>query len=115
MAYEPPRLKPGRRLTNDRRCQTAGTWLQCNHMIVTTRIVRIGNSRGIRVPKLLLDRAALSEEVEIQAEPGRLVVRGVKRPRAGWAVAARAMHERMDDVELDVPTTSRFDRSGWKW
>ncbi len=84
-------------------------------MTVTTRIVRIGNSRGIRVPKLLLDQAALSGEVEIQAEPGRLVVSGVKRPRAGWAVAARAMQERMDDVELDALTTSRFDRSGWKW
>ena len=84
-------------------------------MTVTTRIVRIGNSRGIRVPKVLLEQAALSDEVEIQAEPGRLVVSGVKRPRAGWAVAARVMHERADDIELDAPTTSQFDRSGWKW
>jgi antitoxin MazE len=84
-------------------------------MTVTTRIVRIGNSRGIRVPKLLLEQAALTGEVEIQAEPGRLVVSGVKRPRAGWAVAARAMHERNDDAELDTPTTTRFDRTSWKW
>jgi antitoxin MazE len=84
-------------------------------MTVTTRIVRIGNSRGIRVPKLLLDQAALSDEVEIQAEPGRLVVSGVRRPRAGWAVAAQAMHARGDDVELDAATPTRFDRSSWKW
>jgi antitoxin MazE len=84
-------------------------------MTVTTRIVRIGNSRGIRVPKLLLDRAALSDEVEIQAEPGRLVVSRIRRPRAGWAIAARTMHERKDDVELDAPTETRFDRSSWKW
>jgi antitoxin MazE len=84
-------------------------------MTVTTRIVRIGNSRGIRVPKLLLDQAALSDEVEIQAEPGRLVVSGVRRPRVGWAVAAQAMHAGGDDLEVDAATPTRFDRSSWKW
>ena len=37
-------------------------------MIATARIVRIGNSRGIRVPKSLLDEAQLSEEVELHAD-----------------------------------------------
>ena len=50
-----------------------------------TRIVRIGNSRGIRVPKILLDQAQLPDEVELHAEPGRLVVKGTRRPRTGWA------------------------------
>jgi antitoxin MazE len=48
-----------------------------------TRIVRIGNSRGIRVPKILLDQAQLPDEVELHAEPGRLVVQGARRPRIG--------------------------------
>ena len=84
-------------------------------MMVTTRIVRIGNSRGIRVPKLLLDQAALPDEVELRAEPGRLVVSAAQRPRAGWAVAARKMCERDDDVLLDSPTSTRFDQANWKW
>ena len=84
-------------------------------MTTTTRIVRIGNSRGIRVPKLLLDRAALPNEVELRAEPGRLVVSAAHRPRAGWAAAARKMRERGDDVLLDAPTPTRFDRTSWKW
>ena len=58
-----------------------------------TRIVRIGNSRGIRVPKILLDQAQLPDEVELHAEPGRLVVQTTRRPRTGWAEAARAMAE----------------------
>jgi len=84
-------------------------------MTAKTRIVRIGNSRGIRVPKLLLDLAQLPDEVEVRAEPGRLVVQGVRRPRAGWAEAARAMQERQHDILLDGSTATRFDRTEWKW
>lgn len=84
-------------------------------MVATTRIVRIGNSRGIRVPKLLLDQADLPDEVELRAEPGRLVVSAAKRVRDGWAAAAQTMRERGDDMLLDSGTATRFDRSDWKW
>jgi antitoxin MazE len=84
-------------------------------MTTKTRIVRIGNSRGIRVPKVLLDEAQLPDEVELHAEPGRLVVRAARRPRAGWAEAARAMNERGDDGLLDKPTATHFDREEWEW
>lgn len=84
-------------------------------MVVTTRIVRIGNSRGIRVPKLLLDQADLPDEVELRAEPGRLVVSAAKRVRDGWAAAAQTMRERGDDMLLDAGTATRFDHSDWKW
>ncbi|HSC08300.1 MAG TPA: AbrB/MazE/SpoVT family DNA-binding domain-containing protein, partial [Steroidobacteraceae bacterium] len=84
-------------------------------MTTKTRIVRIGNSRGIRVPKLLLDQAALPDEVELRAEPGRIVVSAASRARSGWAAKARAMHDRGDDQMLDPGTGTRFDRSDWRW
>ena len=84
-------------------------------MIAKTRIVRIGNSRGIRVPKVLLEQAQLPEEVELQAEHGRLVVRAARGPRVGWAEAAKAMHERGDDQLLDAQTATRFDDKDWQW
>jgi antitoxin MazE len=84
-------------------------------MIAKTRIVQIGNSRGIRVPKLLLDEADLPEEVELHAEPGRLVVRSAKHPRAGWAEAARAMKIRGEDTMLDPAAPTKFDDEDWKW
>jgi antitoxin MazE len=84
-------------------------------MATRTRIVRIGNSRGIRVPKALLDQAQLPEEVELYARRGRLVVRGARRPRTGWAEAAKAMRERAHDALLDAPTATRFDEEGWTW
>ena len=80
-----------------------------------TRIIRIGNSRGIRVPKVLLEQAQLPEEVELHAEPGRLVVRAARRPRTGWADAARMMRQCNDDQLLDEPTSTRFDEEEWEW
>jgi antitoxin MazE len=78
-------------------------------MITKSRLVRIGNSRGIRVPKLLLDDADLPDEVELRAEPGRLIVSAPTRPRAGWAAKARAMHRRREDAPLESVTATRFD------
>ena len=45
------------------------------------RIVKTGDSRGIRIPKMLLDEADLPEEVELRALPGRLVIQAVRRSR----------------------------------
>lgn len=84
-------------------------------MATKTRIIRIGNSQGIRVPRALLEQAQLPEEVELQAQPGRLIVRAARRPRAGWAEAARLMRERAHDQLLDQPTATRFDEEDWTW
>ena len=84
-------------------------------MITKTRIVQIGNSKGIRVPKVLLEYAQLPNEVELQAEHGRLIVRAAQGPRAGWAEAAKAMHARGDDQLLDDTTSSQFDDKEWRW
>ena len=86
-----------------------------SRMATKTRIIQIGNSRGILVPKALLDQAQLPEEVELQAVPGRLIVRGSKRPRAGWAAAARDMRARGDDYLLDILRPTWFKQEKWDW
>ena len=67
------------------------------------------------MPRALLEQAELPEEVELHAQPGRLIVRAPSRPRAGWAEAAAAMHERGDDGPLDEALPTRFDRDEWTW
>jgi antitoxin (DNA-binding transcriptional repressor) of toxin-antitoxin stability system/antitoxin component of MazEF toxin-antitoxin module len=52
------------------------------------RIVRIGNSQGIRIPKLLLEQTGLTDEVELEVEGDCLVVRSPGRPRAFPATLA---------------------------
>ena len=67
------------------------------------------------MPKALLDQAQLPAEVELYAEPGRLLVRAARRPRAGWAAAAKAMRIDGADRLLDKPTATRFDEKEWQW
>jgi hypothetical protein len=64
---------------------------------------------------MLLDEADLPEEVELHAQPGRLIVQAVRRPRSGWANAAERMRTRGDDVLLDEATATTFDHEEWKW
>lgn len=73
------------------------------------RSVPFGNSRGICIPKSLLEQAGLGDDVELHAEAGRIVIEAVNRPRAGWAEAAQLMAARGCDGLLDPPTTTRFD------
>ena len=80
-----------------------------------SRLVRIGNSRGVRLPKPLIEEAGLEEEVEVRVRRGAVVISSSRQPRAGWAEAARQMRERGDDGLLEEPTATRFDDEGWRW
>ena len=81
-----------------------------------TRIVRIGNSQGVRIAKHLLDQTGLREEVEIEAEGNHLVIRPLAGPRAGWQEAFQAMAETGDDELLDADlVANRWDEEEWQW
>ena len=82
---------------------------------VRTQIIKIGNSRGIRIPKPLIDQAKLGNEVEIAVQKGQLVIRPVARPRSGWDEQFRVMAEHGDDQLLDKPVPTKWDRSDWVW
>ena len=79
------------------------------------RLVQIGNSRGIRIPKPFIEQAGLTEEVEIEVRDGAIVITARVAPREEWAQAAKRMHEAGDDALLDPPTATRFDEEEWTW
>ena len=79
------------------------------------KIVRIGNSRGVRLPKALLDQCRFEEDVEIETRGGAIVIRPVQAPRAGWEEAFKEMAKRGEDLLLDEETPTRFDEGEWKW
>lgn len=81
-----------------------------------TKIIRIGNSQGVRIPKLLLEQAGLTGEVDLHVEGQQLVIRPAQHPRAGWDEAFRQMAERGDDKSLDDDhSLSSWDDEGWEW
>jgi antitoxin MazE len=81
---------------------------------VQARIVAIGNSQGVRIPKPLLEHAGLGGEVELHAETGRIVIAAARRARAGWAEAAAQLHARGEDGLLETPSAT-FDAEEWEW
>lgn len=82
-----------------------------------TRLVKIGNSRGIRLPKSVIEQAGLDDEVELEIQDDGLVIKASKDPRAGWAEACRQMHEHGDDALIDgpLPSLTKFDEKEWEW
>lgn len=79
------------------------------------RIVRIGNSRGVRLPKALLEQSGLGEEVELRVQPGAILIQSASRPRAGWEDAARRLAEEEPAGLLDPSTPTTFEASEWRW
>ena len=75
-------------------------------------LVKVGNSRGIRLPKALIDEAGLTGDVDIHAEPGLITVRPLQSPRKGWAEAVIA---EPSEGLLDDPTPTEFDEHEWEW
>jgi len=79
------------------------------------RIVRVGNSRGIRIPKPLIEQTGLGDDVEIVVQGNAIVISPVGRPREGWVEAFRAMATHGDDELLDVTRPTRWDEDEWRW
>ena len=82
-------------------------------MLITIR--RLGNSRGILIPKPLLKQAGLADEAEILLEGNTLIVRRPKRiPRQGWAEASRKLAASGDD-KLVWPEFANEADADLKW
>lgn len=79
------------------------------------RLVRIGNSRGVRLPKPMIEEAGLADEVELVVREGAILIASTQRPRTGWAEAAKRLHAAGDDSPLDPAPATRFDEEGWEW
>ena len=83
-----------------------------------TQIVKIGNSQGIRIPKIMLEESHISKDVEIIAEHEQIIIRSLNKSRAGWEEAFKAMAQNKDDTLLDeehLPSQSTWDADEWEW
>ena len=83
---------------------------------IKTRIVRIGNSQGVRIPKLLLEQTDIGTEVELEVQENRIIIRSSKSMRHDWEEQFRIMAELGDDQLLDeVDQLSTWDKEEWEW
>lgn len=74
-------------------------------------IIAIGNSKGIRLSKTLLERYNIQDKVDLVLEKDQIIIRPVRKPRQGWAAAFKRMHANGDDKLLmpDVFPDERID------
>lgn len=90
----------------------------CNYIVIMkATLVRIGNSRGIRLPKPVIEQCGFETEVEMEVQNQALVIRSSSQPRAGWAGAFSRMSESGDEKLLDLAaeTGSTWDEEEWEW
>ena len=84
--------------------------------VIKTRIVRIGNSKGIRLPKIFLDRTNFGEEVVLEMQENQIVIRPADNPREGWEEQFKLMASGGDNRLLDADwVQTSFDEEEWEW
>jgi antitoxin MazE len=83
---------------------------------VKGRIIKVGNSQGIRIPKLLLEQSGIQENVTLEVRDNQIVIAAASSVRAGWAEAFAQMASNGDeDVSLDNPIPTAWDEAEWEW
>ncbi len=82
---------------------------------VRARLIDIGNSRGVRIPKNLIEQAGLDEDIEMYVQGRQLVLHSPVSPREGWDEAFHRMAQRGEDRLLDEPQPTDWEAREWKW
>ncbi|MGB5988105.1 MAG: AbrB/MazE/SpoVT family DNA-binding domain-containing protein [Desulfobacterales bacterium] len=80
------------------------------------RVIKIGNSQGLRIPKPILEQTGILDDVEIEVEKNQIIIRPVKNVREGWEAAFKKMGEQKDDTPIINENISHsWDKAEWQW
>lgn len=83
-----------------------------------TKVVKIGNSRGIRIPKSLIHESGLKNEVELEVSNGQIIIKPISTNRESWDSAFKKMAKKQEDILLDnesILSQSSWDQIEWEW
>jgi antitoxin MazE len=84
--------------------------------IIKSKIVRIGNSQGVRIPHFLLQQLRLNNEVEMSVLDDQLVIRAARKPRQGWETKfGRSLQPEGEGIEATLPQLTDWDGTEWAW
>ena len=82
------------------------------------RVIKIGNSKGLRIPKPILEQTGIMDdvEIEIEVEKNQIIIRPVKNVRDGWDAAFKIMGEKRDDeLIISEDISHSWDNEEWQW
>ena len=83
-----------------------------------TKVIKIGNSRGIRIPKSIIEQSNIENEVELEVKNGNIIIKSVHKKRDNWDKAFNLMSANKDDILLDeeyLDKQSTWDNDEWVW
>lgn len=83
-----------------------------------TKVIKIGNSRGIRIPKSLIHESGLNEEVELEIGDGQIIIKAISVSRKNWDTAFKKMAKNKDDVLMEpqsIYEATNWDKEEWVW
>ena len=79
------------------------------------QVIRIGNSKGIRIPRAILELCRIQDTVDLNVKGTTIVIQPIKpHPRAGWEAAFKQMHRQGED-RLLIPENVDLDLGDWEW
>lgn len=79
-------------------------------------LISIGNSRGIRIPKPLIELCGFDDQVELEVQGTTILLRAPKKPRSGWSRAFSAMAAAGDDTLTEISQSDNsWDHEDWEW
>ncbi len=84
-------------------------------MGIRTRIIQIGNSKGIRLAKPILEQAGIEDEVELKVEDGQITILPVKHARHNWEERILASGTAGEEEILIPDLESKWDDTDWVW
>jgi antitoxin MazE len=81
-----------------------------------TKLISIGNSKGVRIPSAVIKECGLRDELELRVENGAVVLSPARGVREGWSAAFERMAAARDDEQV-VPDSfeNDFDLEEWTW
>jgi antitoxin MazE len=80
-----------------------------------TKIVQIGTSKGVRLPKYLLEKYHLTDDVNIEdTEEGILITPSDHEARSGWKANFKKAAKENTDISIELPK-SDWDNTEWEW
>lgn len=87
--------------------------------VIHSRLVKIGNSKGVRLPKTLLEMSGIKDEIQIFIDNGQIIICPLEKnnPRLGWQKSFQEMAQENHDQILDqeIVSTSSWDDLEWEW
>ncbi len=82
--------------------------------VFKTKIVQVGNSQGIRLPKAMIELSGIKEHIEIEVKDRQIIITAVSKARVGWGDAFAQMVTNEDEL-APLSVGNSWDETEWVW